>query len=397
MSISATILSIILGTFSVIEYKKSLQNDVLNTMKMLSDDILEHQMYTADENDLKNMMLSKDNYHHENYIGYMKYIDFKYTKNINSLHYDLMVKEKLPDGKFLVIYSSDENIYNQVKKFLIHLSIGFIIVFIILVGVFYILLKKLFKPLRCLVDYCNSADPSVNLLPSCSGSYEIKSLKDAIINLQNNNQQLCKDKQDIFKEAAHEIKTPIAILKARLSLFSKSDMKKSDFVKESMEDISTISNKLRELIFLKAIEWDIQKAKESVQMQNQCEMMQQLFHPILEKKDIKMVSNLDEDFTLYIHKEAIARVMQAVFENIFMHTKNGTTIHNYIDSKKHELKIVNEIGEESDEILFSSHIGKKLISRLAEKLDYEFETYEKDGFFHTRIQFKAQEKQNCAG
>jgi len=390
MSISATIISLLLGTFSVVEYKKSLQNDVLNTMKMLADDILEHQFYTADEKELKSIMLSKDNYHHENYIGYMKYIGFKYVKNTDNLSYDLMLREKLPNGKFLVIYSSSESINHQVKKFLIHLSLGFIIILIILVGVFYILLEKLLNPLKCLVDYCNNVDSNINTLPLCNGSYEIKSLKDAIINLQNNNQQLCKDKQDIFKEAAHEIKTPIAILKARLSLFSKSDMKKSDFIKESMDDISTISNKLRELIFLKAIEWDIQKAKELVQMQNQCEMMQQLFHPILEKKNIKMVSNLEDDFTLFIHKEAIARVMQAVFENIFMHTKNGTTINNYIDAKKYELKIVNEIGENSDEILFSSKIGEKLISRLAEKLDYEYETYEKDGFFYTIIEFKAQ-------
>jgi signal transduction histidine kinase len=259
----------------------------------------------------------------------------------------------------------------------------------LIIGLLYALLNKLLEPLRCLVDYCN--DPNTaKPLPTCSGSFEIDSLKDAILNLQENNFQLYKEKEDIFKEAAHEIKTPIAILKARLSLFKEGEMQKSEFIKSSMADISTISNKLRELIFLKAIEWDIKKAKESVKMQNQCLLMQQLFHPILEKKDIKIVSDIDDDFTLYIHKEAIARVMQAIFENIFMHTKNGSTIRTYIDSKKHELKIVNEIGQESNEILFSSHIGTKLISRLAQKLDYNYETYEKDGFFYTKIEFKAQ-------
>ena len=167
-------------------------------------------------------------------------------------------------------------------------------------------------------------------------------------------------------------------------------MPKDEFVKDTMLDISTISNKLRELIFLKAIEQDIQKAKESVPMQNQCSMMQQLFRPILEKKELKMISNLDEDFDLYIHKEAIGRVMQAIFENIFMHTKNGTTIQTYVDSKTHTLSIVNEMGEESNEILFSSHIGSKIIERLTDKLEYKYITYEKDNFFHTEITFEGQ-------
>ena len=82
--------------------------------------------------------------------------------------------------------------------------------------------------------------------------------------------------------------------------------------------------------------------------------------------------------------------MQAVFENIFMHTKNSTTIKTYVDKEKHQLRIVNEIGLEGDEVLFSSRIGTKLIQRLAQKLDYEYKAEEKDGFFYTTITFKAQ-------
>ena len=61
------------------------------------------------------------------------------------------------------------------------------------------------------------------------------------------NQRFCKQKQDIFKEAAHEIKSPIAILKARLSLFKQNeDSDKAAFIQESEDDIRTISNKLHD-------------------------------------------------------------------------------------------------------------------------------------------------------
>ena len=307
---------------------------------------------------------------------------------------ELSVSRELPDNNFLVITSSSKDIESKVRELLSRLAIVLVIVFSSIILGLYLILNKFLYPLKCLVNYCKNVSTQASSLEECKGSYEIDSLREAIVGLQESNQTLCKEKQNIFKEAAHEIKTPIAILKARLSLFDKSDMPKDEFVKDSMSDISTISNKLRELIFLKAIEFDVQMAKESVGMQIQCSMMQQLFRPILEKKGIEMISDLEDDFALYIHREAIGRVMQAVFENIFMHTKNGTTIKTYVDKEKHQLRIVNEIGLESDEVLFSSHIGSKLIQRLSDKLEYQYSAYEKDGFFYTTITFKGQNPQN---
>ena len=390
MSVSAAFLVLALGFFVVFNHTKSLENDLVNKMHIMCDDILEHSLYTLKPQELKEFFASNKSYHKDSYGTYINEIDFAYSKTLDVNFTKLTIAKELPSGEYLIVSSSSEYINEQVNKLLLRLIIGLIIIFSLITLGLHLLLKKLLSPLACLVNYCNNSSMQSEALAQCSGSYEVNSMQEAIIGLQRSNQKLCKEKQDIFKEAAHEIKTPIAILKARLALFGKSDMAKSEFVEECMNDISKISNKLRELIFLKAIEWDIQKAKESVMMQNQCSMMQQLFRPILEKKKIQMTSNLQEDFTLYIHKEAIGRVMQAVFENIFMHTKNGTVITTNVDSVKHELSIVNEIGEHSDEILFSSHIGSQLIGRLSEKLEYEYSTYEKDGFFHTNIIFKGQ-------
>lgn len=390
MSISAFILVLALGLFVLLNHTKSLENDLINKMHIMSDDILEHGLYTLSEDDLKDFFRSNKSYHKDSYGTYITEIEFHYMLSNNRGTNVLSIIKELPDGRFLVISSTSKYIDEQVKELLVRLVSGLILTLGLIMLGLYILLKKLLRPLNSLVNYCNDTSSPSHLLKECRGSYEVNALKEAVVTLQNRNQTLCQEKQNIFKEAAHEIKTPIAILKARLSLFDKSDMKKDEFIKESRGDISTISNKLRELIFLKAIEWDIKQAKESVQMQNQCSMMQQLFKPILEKKELKMTSNLQEDFAIYIHKEAIGRVMQAIFENIFMHTENGTTIETFVDAKKNQLSIVNKSGEESDEILFSSHIGSKLIERLADKLDYEYSAYEKDGYFYTTIIFKGQ-------
>ncbi|MBD3800562.1 MAG: HAMP domain-containing histidine kinase [Campylobacterales bacterium] len=198
------------------------------------------------------------------------------------------------------------------------------------------------------------------------------------------NRSLCREKQNIFKEAAHEIKAPIAVLKARLSRFSEDDAcPKARFVGESEADIATISSKLKELIFLKEIEWDMREAREDVPMQEQCRAIQQAFLPILEKKGLTIVTNFEQDFTLHIHKAA----MQAVFENIFMHTKNHSVIRTTFDPKRRRLEIVNAVGFKSDETLFSSHIGSRMIDRLSDKLGYRYETRLHEGTFTTVITF----------
>ena len=387
MSISATLLVIALGLFIISQHTKSLEHDLVGRMHIMTDDIIEHDLYTLTPSALNEFFLSNRSYHKDSYGKYMKEITFRYGDKVDENLSTLSVSKILPNKKYLIISSSSNRIDKEIKELLVRVIFGLVVILgLILLGL-HLLLKKLLHPLKCLVNYCN--DSSLEL-PLCSGSYEIDALKEAILGLEKSNTVLCKEKQDIFKEAAHEIKTPIAILKARLALYDKSDMSKDEFILESKNDIYTISNKLRELIFLKAIEWDIQQSKQSVQMQSQCSMMQQLFRPILEKKELEMVSNLQEDFTLYIHREAIGRVMQAIFENIFMYTKNGTTIQTYIDSKKNELRIVNEIAENSEEILFSSHIGSKLIERLADKLEYEYTTSSDGNLFHTTIIFKGQ-------
>ncbi len=393
ISISAAFLILTLGLFVVFNHTKSLKNDLVYKMHIMADDIVEHEHYQMSPTALKKYFMSSESYHKDSYNNYIGEIEFSYVESISEELSELSVYKKLPNNSFLVLTSTSKDVDKKVRELLLRLGVVLVLILGSIILGLYLILNKFLYPLKCLVNYCNDTSLQSNSLDKCEGSYEVDSLKEAIVGLQKNNQTLCKEKQNIFKEAAHEIKTPIAILKARLALYDKSDMPKNEFVKESMGDISTISNKLRELIFLKAIEFDVQMAKESVGMQIQCSMMQQLFRPILEKKEIEMVSDLEEDFALFIHKEAIGRVMQAVFENIFMHTKNGTTIKTYVDKEKHQLKIVNEIGLESNEVLFSSHIGTKLIYRLADKLEYEYSADEKDGFFHTTITFKGQNPQ----
>jgi len=393
-AVSSIVSFLALGSYVIYDYHKELNNNLRNSLTVFADDVVRHKLYNGDMERIKENFHILEGYHEAPFVSLFDHLTFSISGEKPLQQKRCSVVRQLPDDRYLVVSSGLEVVHAKTTAFVYKLLLVFGSVLLLFILMFSYFLNRLFLPLRCLVRFCQASSAEKESMPLCSGSsMEVDDLKKAIIGLLDSNRTLCKQKQDIFKEAAHEIKSPIAILKARLSLYKQNEAyDRESFIAESEDDIKTISNKLRELLFLKEIEWDMQKQKESVSMQEQCGMMQEAFKPILEKKGLSMVSNWEEDFTLSVHKVAMQKVMQAVFENIFMHTKNNSTITNHVDPKRRRLHIVNEMGDKSDETLFSSYIGSKMIKRLADKLDYTYEVSEEEGLFYTTIIFNASQQ-----
>ena len=300
----------------------------------------------------------------------------------------------LLEGKYLSLSCSDALLDEKMLSLLLRTFTLFLIVFIILVSIFVVYIKRQFNSLECLIEFCDTYEQDKRDCPECDGTYEVKSLRNAILSLIQTNDNLCDQRQELFKEAAHELKSPIAVLKARLSLFDKDDeMDKSSFVFKSQEDIAHITSKLKELLFLKSIEWDMQMPRVNVNMEENCKMMQDAFEPILRKKSVQVESDWKESFVINTYKDAMQKVLQAVFENIFIHTKQHSTI--YVQAKPNEIFIKNELGDGDDIPLFSSYIGMKMIERLSDKLAYEYKTSSDEKYFYTRLIFHTIENEGC--
>lgn len=302
---------------------------------------------------------------------------------------------QLGEDEYLYLSCSNTLLNKEVLSFSLQTAGIFLLVFLLLITAFVVYIKKQFYSLHCLIDFCHVYQKDKDTLPQCNGTYEVMSLRNAIMSLIKTNDNLCDQRQELFKEAAHELKSPIAVLKARLSLFEKDQtMDKTAFVKKSQEDIAYITSKLKELLFLKSIEWDMQLPKENVNMEDNCKMMQDAFEPILRKKRVKVESNWAESFIICTYKDAMQKVLQAVFENIFIHTKEESTI--VVEAKPNEIFIKNEIGGKNDIPLFSSYIGMKMIERLSDKLAYEYKTSSDGKFFYTHLIFHSIEDESCA-
>ncbi|PHR59398.1 MAG: hypothetical protein COA44_00165 [Arcobacter sp.] len=380
-------------TYITYSYHEQLEDNIEGALDiMLSDIRREHLADNLHEEELAFFAYELQ----KNSLG--KLFDDLQIAIVNERDYSneerIIVISHVSKDRFLMISCSHKLLDQEVVSFALKNIALFLGVFIVLMSFFIIFIKRQFKSLHCLVDFCSSYKDDRTVLPVCDGTYEVKSLRDAILSLIDANDYLCDQRQELFKEAAHELKSPIAVLKARLSLYKQDeDMPKEEFVFKSQEDIANIVSKLKELIFLKSIEWDMQLRMEDVNMEDNCKMMQDAFEPILRKKSVMVNSNWEKSFIIYTYKEAMQKVLQAVFENIFIHTKANSTI--FVEAKPNEIYIKNTIGSDDDIPLFSSYIGMKMIKRLSSKLGYEYKTSSDEKYFYTRLIFHDLDTEGC--
>lgn len=298
----------------------------------------------------------------------------------------------LDDGGSIVLSVSEEYIKEKTSEVRNMLFIVFIVVSIIFTAIAIFLNKKLFYALKCLVDLCNDTVEQSDTVSYCPCSYEIKDLRDAITNLLIKNQSLFEKKSDMFKEIAHELKSPIAIMQARLSLLSidNSASNVDKYIQDSDEDIEDVKSIIYELLFLEEIEMEIQNTyKSDISMKEECELMQGKFGPILQLNEVAVHAPWENDFKIHSYKHTMRKVMQVIYENVFIHTKSNSAISVEVDAPNKTMIIINEAksNEEREHAFKSTKIGTKILQRLSEKLDFTFEANLQGNIYTTKIIF----------
>ncbi|MGB5965516.1 MAG: hypothetical protein WBG65_08265, partial [Sulfurimonadaceae bacterium] len=237
-AVSIIVTFLMLGSYVVYDYHKELSTNLKSSLTVMAEDVVRHELYNNDPETIKDSFYLLEEYHEAPFVALFDHLTFSIYDEKPVKEEICSVVKKLPDNRYLVVSSGRDAVQSKLLAFILKLLLVFGTVLFLFILIFTYFLNRLFLPLRCLVRFCKDSSSDNKSIPLCNGSSEVNDLKEAIIGLLESNQTLCKQKQDIFKEAAHEIKSPIAILKARLSLFKQNDeFEKATFVKESEDDI----------------------------------------------------------------------------------------------------------------------------------------------------------------
>jgi len=381
--ISSTVVTfMLLGCYVTYSYYSELRRNLHNTLTLMAEDVVEHGLASRPAAELGSAFGVIESYHSAPFARLFSDLSFSYHDTLPPIESGASVVRRLKDGRYLCIRSSLDEISRKTLSLVLEIGLVFGGAALLFSLLFAFYLNRLLGPLRCLVRFCRDGSERHDLIGRCDGTSDINRLRDAIIDLLD-------AKHSLFRETAHEIKSPLAILRARLALYRhSSDYPKERFIQEGFADIETISGKLREMLFLKALDYEMRQNAEPVRMFDLCSRLQEAFRPILEKKRLHLEAQWNGEFTLTTRKDALERVMQALFENIFIHTRTGSRIRIDVNAGAKSLHIVNEAGNGEDDALFSSSIGTEIIKRSSDLLGYRYETFREGSSYHTRIVFE---------
>lgn len=382
------------GWVFVKSYEASLRSDLESKLSILAEEVIEHRFYRMEPE----AILSFLHLDQKDPLGGLidNLFNLRITVTPEPFGGDesayIFCTRQTPQESYVNLVSDTDRINGKVWELVLKLVVVFGTIMTLSIVAFTYYLYRLFRPMECLVDFCKNFSHDRSSLPACGGSAEIAQLKEAVLELLDANSKLIEQERDIFKAAAHEIKTPLAVLKARLSLFNSGEYERGDFVREANKDIDRITLHLKELLFLKSIERILLGNEETMDIYTELEALMRDFSPLLEKKSLQVFYGNKFTFKVFINKMALRKLLKAIGENMISYAEPGSVIFININPSKQTISFINKIGSEEDREMFSSQIGFKIIDHLSEKLGFSFTTTAEPEKFTTTLIFNERVK-----
>ncbi len=214
-------------------------------------------------------------------------------------------------------------------------------------------------------------------------SSEIKEVAQSFSALVKRLEMYRQKEAQLFKEAAHELKTPLALMRSRLDVYEQSDQyEKSKFIAEFSRDVERLTMELKSVLFLESSDFeeetniDVHKMLKEIK-----EKMEILVH-----RKLLIIDISESTFIVSASKKLIYKVFGALIENAMTYAAERTHISIDIDSDLRSIQITNRVG--NDKYLFSSKIGSKILDRLSQEIGYEYTIEDHDGIYSITIIFR---------
>lgn len=187
---------------------------------------------------------------------------------------------------------------------------------------------------------------------------------------------------ELFKEAAHELKTPLALMRSRLDVYeTTTTYAKEKFVTDLGSDIERLSTELKNVLFLESSDFedpivvDLAKALKKILYKVE----------ILSHRKQLTLALPTQTFTITVAEKLLHKVLMALIENAMTYAQEGSTISIELDPLLRTLSVTNTIGDEK--YLFSSKIGQKMLKRLSEELHFNYDIMEDQNNYTIKLTF----------
>lgn len=289
--------------------------------------------------------------------------DEKYQPDSN----EIVVSRQMENGKYFNLKSSD----SEVKKYIINTAImqllqhSIYLIVILILSLYF--LNKLLSPLNNLVKKCkNYKDGGTFALSKQHLLVEIEQIESALSILIHRLEELRKKDKEIFALATHELKTPLAIIKARVERYSDNQAYlKDDFINDINNDIKRLYLEVKSLLYFNVFDFD-EKSTFSIKEAIEDSVLKV---DVLLKNNHLRIKILGDDFSITARKNLFVKMLMVLLENAIIYAKIDSVIEIAIKGKTIHMK--NTQGEAIN--LFSSKLGIKILDKISKELDFTFD------------------------
>lgn len=291
--------------------------------------------------------------------------------------------EKLQSGYYLNCVSSDTKIDYAILRYAEKLITKYILFLVVVLAASIYFFHRLMKPLSILAARCREYRDGLEFNMQKEGCpSEICAVADAFSTLVKRLESYRKREKELFKEAAHELKTPLALMRARLDVYEDDGAYTKDkFIKELGADIERLSSELKSVLFFETSDFEESGEFEICNLTSEVVSKME----ILAKRRRITIEATCEKTRIYTKKRLFQKLLGALLENAMTYAKEGSLVRIELNSMKRKLCIKNEKGGEK--YMFSSKIGERILKRVSQELGLEYELIDSQDIYEVCLRF----------
>ncbi|RJQ26513.1 hypothetical protein C4577_03345 [Candidatus Parcubacteria bacterium] len=212
----------------------------------------------------------------------------------------------------------------------------FLIIPITVIG--YKFLKKQLLPLENianqarLVSGTSSLSKRINIT---SPTEELKTIQEALNTMLTKLEEIFKSEREFFSDAAHTLKTPLAILKSQIENSNLIQGKREEMLKT----IDNANETAQDLILLSKINNKPQKL-ETVSLTNLITDLSELAETLGENKKLNISKDIETNILLKADKRLLQRALSNIIFNSIIYNKEFGNVHIGLGKQKNKIIVI---------------------------------------------------------
>lgn len=290
---------------------------------------------------------------------------------------------KLPNHYYLNALSDHHKIDASVIKYGQKLFFRYVLSLVVVLLIIMLMINYYMQPLGILAQKTREwkKDRPFDFVQE-KVSTEIQEVSYAFASLVKRLEEYRRKESELFKEAAHELKTPLALMRSRLDVYEQLDTyKKSKFLSDITQDLERLTTELKNVLFLESSDFE---ESTSLDIYHILTVLKSKMDILIQRKRLTL-DLADQTFFVDAPETLMYKVFGALIENAITYASEDSMIKIKIDAQKRTVRISNSIGNEK--YFFSSKIGNKILKRLSEVIGYTYHVQTDDKKYEISLCF----------